>query len=97
MDGETNPKSGTSRLPSSAVQLKLILSVDRLDYSKGIPGRIKAYECFLQRYPQYLGKVSLLMIVVPTGWALDPGPQWRTARQLSWELNHSAVPKDEAW
>lgn len=25
-------------------QLKLILSVDRLDYSKGIPGRIKAYE-----------------------------------------------------
>ncbi|MEZ4774983.1 MAG: bifunctional alpha,alpha-trehalose-phosphate synthase (UDP-forming)/trehalose-phosphatase [Bacteroidia bacterium] len=45
---------------------KLILSIDRLDYSKGIPQRIKAYELFLKRNKKYHGKVSLVLIVVPS-------------------------------
>jgi trehalose 6-phosphate synthase/phosphatase len=53
-------------IQESSAQLKLILSVDRLDYSKGIPGRIKAYETFLQRYPEYQKCVSLVVIVVPS-------------------------------
>src|SRR5690606_8430492 len=32
---------------------KLILSIDRLDYTKGIANRIKAFEFFLEKYPQY--------------------------------------------
>lgn len=45
---------------------KLILSIDRLDYSKGIPQRLKAFELFLKRYPSFRDKVSLLMVVVPS-------------------------------
>jgi trehalose 6-phosphate synthase/phosphatase len=45
---------------------KLILSIDRLDYSKGIPHRLRAYEHFLNKYPEYQGKVTLLMLAVPS-------------------------------
>ncbi|MDX2286700.1 MAG: bifunctional alpha,alpha-trehalose-phosphate synthase (UDP-forming)/trehalose-phosphatase [Bacteroidia bacterium] len=47
-------------------RLKLILSIDRLDYSKGIPERIRAYELFLKRNPQYRGGVALILVVVPS-------------------------------
>ncbi len=45
---------------------KLILSIDRLDYSKGIPNRLHAFEAFLEKYPQYRGKVTLVMLAVPS-------------------------------
>lgn len=45
---------------------KLILSIDRLDYSKGIPERLLAFEQLLKTRPDYIEKVSLLMIVVPS-------------------------------
>tara|TARA_R110002012_G_scaffold108855_2_gene252212 strand:+ start:241999 stop:244122 length:2124 start_codon:yes stop_codon:yes gene_type:complete len=45
---------------------ELILSMDRLDYSKGIPGRLQAFDRFLERYPEYQGRVSLFLIVVPS-------------------------------
>ncbi|MFT4223111.1 bifunctional alpha,alpha-trehalose-phosphate synthase (UDP-forming)/trehalose-phosphatase [Dysgonomonas sp.] len=45
---------------------KLILSVDRLDYSKGILMRLRCFEGFLANQPQYRGKVSLIMIVAPS-------------------------------
>jgi trehalose 6-phosphate synthase (EC 2.4.1.15)/trehalose 6-phosphatase (EC 3.1.3.12) len=45
---------------------KLILSVDRLDYSKGILMRLRCFEDFLANQPQYRGKVSLIMIVAPS-------------------------------
>ncbi|WP_031429162.1 bifunctional alpha,alpha-trehalose-phosphate synthase (UDP-forming)/trehalose-phosphatase [Flavimarina sp. Hel_I_48] len=45
---------------------KMILSIDRLDYTKGIANRIRAYEYFLENYPQYLEKVRLVMLAVPS-------------------------------
>lgn len=45
---------------------KLILSVDRLDYSKGVLIRLKSFENFLINNPQYHGKVSLVMVVAPS-------------------------------
>lgn len=45
---------------------KLIISIDRLDYTKGIPQRIRAFEQFLIRNPAYQAKVSLVLIVVPS-------------------------------
>ena len=45
---------------------KIILSIDRLDYSKGIPQRLEAFENFLKRFPEFQEKVTLLMIVVPS-------------------------------
>ena len=41
---------------------RLVLGVDRLDYSKGIPDRIKAFERLLDIYPEWRGKATLLQI-----------------------------------
>jgi trehalose 6-phosphate synthase/phosphatase len=49
-----------------ADQGKLILSIDRLDYTKGVVNRIKAFELFLTKYPEYLEKVRLVMLTVPS-------------------------------
>jgi trehalose 6-phosphate synthase/phosphatase len=45
---------------------KIILSIDRLDYSKGVINRIKSFEYFLEQYPQYQEKVRLVMVSVPS-------------------------------
>lgn len=45
---------------------KLILSIDRLDYTKGIANRIRAYGYFLEKYPEYQEKVRLIMLAVPS-------------------------------
>jgi trehalose 6-phosphate synthase/phosphatase len=45
---------------------QLILGVDRLDYTKGIPRKLLAMERLLERSPQYRGKVRLLQIAVPS-------------------------------
>jgi trehalose 6-phosphate synthase len=45
---------------------QLILGVDRLDYSKGIPGRLEAFARLLERYPEWRGKVSFVQVSVPT-------------------------------
>jgi trehalose 6-phosphate synthase/phosphatase len=50
---------------------KIIVSIDRLDYTKGIPQRIKAFALFLKRYPEYHGKVNLVMLVVPSRSNVD--------------------------
>jgi trehalose 6-phosphate synthase/phosphatase len=53
-------------LRSTLSEVNVILSVDRLDYSKGILHRLEGYEFFLDTNSQYHGKVVLLMIVVPS-------------------------------
>ena len=45
---------------------KLILSVDRLDYSKGILHRLRGFGSFLERYPEYRGQATLAMVIVPS-------------------------------
>lgn len=49
-----------------APDTKLIVSIDRLDYSKGIAKRINAFEYFLNKYPQYKEKVRLIILAVPS-------------------------------
>ncbi len=41
---------------------RLVLGVDRLDYSKGIPDRVRAFERFLENNPEWHGRVTLLQI-----------------------------------
>ncbi|HKK63562.1 MAG TPA: bifunctional alpha,alpha-trehalose-phosphate synthase (UDP-forming)/trehalose-phosphatase [Bacteroidales bacterium] len=47
-------------------QEKIILSIDKMNYSKGIPARLKAFELFLQENPEYLEKVSLILLALST-------------------------------
>ena len=51
--------------------MQLILSVDRLDYTKGIPERIYAFKEFLENNPEYRGKVRFILIVAPSREILD--------------------------
>lgn len=45
---------------------KLILSIDRLDYSKGIINRLRGYKLFLKNNPEWHGKVTMLAVTVPS-------------------------------
>jgi trehalose 6-phosphate synthase/phosphatase len=54
------------RYRTSLGDQQLVLSIDRLDYSKGLPQRLKAFERFLHQYPEFKEKVSLVMLVVPS-------------------------------
>lgn len=56
----------TAELAQQLKDSKLILSVDRLDYTKGIPERIKAFGHFLAKYPEYHEKVVFYLIVAPS-------------------------------
>ncbi len=67
---------------------RLIISIDRLDYTKGIPQRVKAFAQFVRNHPEYHRKVSLVMIVVPSRANVD---QYKELKQevdtLAGELN----------
>ena len=63
-----NPKVSriADKLKKNYKDHKIILSVDRLDYSKGILNRLKGFARFLENHPEHQGKVSLFMIIVPS-------------------------------
>lgn len=66
------------RYRTSLGDVKLILTIDRLDYSKGIPRRLLAFERFLEENEDFHGKVSMLMIVVPSR---DTVPKYAQLKQ----------------
>jgi trehalose 6-phosphate synthase/phosphatase len=50
---------------------KIIFSVDRLDYTKGLINRLRGYEFFLKRNPQWHGKVVFVVSVAPSRTGVD--------------------------
>lgn len=67
----------------STKDTKLILSIDRLDYTKGIPNRIRAFEYFLNKYPEFKEKVRLIMLSVPSR---SDVPQYQLLKKETDEL-----------
>ncbi|HEY0283710.1 MAG TPA: trehalose-6-phosphate synthase [Rhizomicrobium sp.] len=63
-------RSATSRnarrLLDSLVGRHLMIGVDRLDYSKGIPNRFEAFNRLLSRFPEHRMNVSFLQIAAPS-------------------------------
>lgn len=57
---------------------KIIFSVDRLDYSKGLLHRLMGYETFLQKNPDWRGKVTFVMVVVPSRDTIGQYQQMKT-------------------
>lgn len=51
---------------NSSAGRKLIIGVDRLDYSKGLEERFLAYDQFLRNHPDHQGKVFFLQIATPS-------------------------------
>jgi len=50
---------------------KIIISIDRLDYTKGIIQRLEAFDLFLSQNPKYKGKVTLIIVAVPSRTGLE--------------------------
>ena len=57
---------------------KVMLGVDRLDYTKGILERLRGYERFLERQPEWRRRVCLVQITVPSR---DRVPQYREMKR----------------
>ena len=65
------PASSIARRLEASLQGRMLaLSVDRLDYSKGIPQRIDAIGRFLELYPQYHNRFTALQIAPTTREAI---------------------------
>ena len=54
------------KLNESFRERRTLLSVDRLDYTKGILQRLDAFDLFLDRNPQYKDKIKFVLVVVPS-------------------------------
>ena len=70
---EFNDAAGTDEVSDLARQFhrdisaeKLMLGIDRLDYTKGIPERFLAFEHALEKYPELRGNLSLFQLVIPS-------------------------------
>jgi len=50
---------------------KIIFSLDRLDYTKGIPERLEAIRIFLQRHPEFHKRICFVQTVVPSRTKID--------------------------
>ena len=46
------------------------IGVDRIDYTKGIPNKLKAIDLLLEEYPEYLGRFVFLQVGVPSRTAI---------------------------
>lgn len=65
-----------------------IIGVERLDYSKGLPDRFRAFHRFLERYPDQRKKTVLMQIAPPTREELSAYADIRTElEQLSGAIN----------
>lgn len=56
----------SQQLRANFPDCQLMLGSDRLDYSKGIPERLRSFREALERYPEMRGRVVLIQIVVPS-------------------------------
>jgi trehalose-6-phosphate synthase len=59
-------KEELASLQEAFMGQKILLGVDRLDYIKGIPQKLLAYDRFLTDHPEWRGKVVLVQLAIPT-------------------------------
>ncbi|CDO74996.1 Glycosyltransferase Family 20 protein [Trametes cinnabarina] len=89
---------------------KVIVGVDRLDYIKGVPQKLHALELFLTQHPEWIGKVVLAQLAVPSRQDVEEYQNLRaTVNELVGRINgrfgtvdfmpihfmHKSLPFDE--
>src|SRR5690606_29345820 len=47
------------------------IGVDRLDYSKGLPEKLKALDFLWERYPEFRGRFTFVQVAVPSRTAIE--------------------------
>jgi trehalose 6-phosphate synthase/phosphatase len=79
---------------------KIIISIDRLDYTKGIIQRLEAFDLFLSENPQYKEKVTLIMVAVPSRTTVEDYKRLRNRlEQLVGRVNgeHGSIGYMPVW
>ena len=71
-------KQEIKKIKEKVGKYKTIVSVDRLDYSKGILERLRAYYAFLEDNPEYWEKVIMILLAVPSRTGV---PQYQQLKQ----------------
>jgi len=67
---------------------QIILGVDRMDYTKGIPERLRAFRRFLDKHPEHREKVTLVQVVVPSRRGIPEYEELKTEiERLVGEIN----------
>ncbi|EIN03789.1 TPS1 protein [Punctularia strigosozonata HHB-11173 SS5] len=117
-----DPQSFISNLEKPAVKdrlaalerrfdgVKVIVGVDRLDYIKGVPQKLHALELFLSQHPEWIGKIVLVQLAVPSRQDVEEYQNLRsTVNELVGRINgrfgtvdfmpihfmHKSLPFDE--
>ncbi|TWI02866.1 trehalose 6-phosphate synthase [Luteimonas cucumeris] len=88
-------KPGVKRLQASLAGRALAIGVDRLDYSKGIPERFRAFANYLDRHPDQRGKLTYLQIApVSRGGVSEYRELRRELEQLAGHINGGHAEPD---
>mgnify|MGYP001115370395 FL=1 len=70
---------------------KIIFSVDRLDYTKGVNNRLNAFENFLIKYPEWREKVVFLLIIIPSREGIGKYKERKRMIELNISLINSTL------
>jgi trehalose 6-phosphate synthase/phosphatase len=76
--GEVRAES--DRVRADSIGHRILLGVDRLDYTKGIPRRMLAFERLLEQFPEWQNHVRFIQVAVPSRTTVEPYQAFR--RQL---------------
>jgi len=63
---DTSVQREIAKIRARVGERKIIVSIDRLDYTKGIAQRLEAFDYFLDTNPKYREKVTLILVAVPS-------------------------------
>ena len=69
--------SPRSRRYAQPADVRLLVGIDRLDYTKGIPRRLLAFERLLRDHPELRGRVRLIQVAVPSRQNVDAYQEYR--------------------
>ncbi len=79
---------GKQAIRASLPHTKLVLSIDRQDYSKGILHRLQGFEAMLEAHSEWRGAVTLMMVVVPSRIGIEDYEQMKNhIEQLVGRIN----------
>jgi len=67
-NADSNPKvrEQITKIKSNFHDKKIIFSVDRLDYTKGVTHRLAGFERFLDKHPEWRNMVVFILVIVPS-------------------------------
>lgn len=73
----------------------ILLGVDRLDYTKGVPERLLAFERFLELYPDYRGRTTFFQVSAPSRTRVESYRELkRTVDELAGRINGTYMEGD---